>query len=363
MVKSIYIHIPFCDNICSYCDFPKILYQKQFVNKYLKKLENEINNNYKNEVIETLYIGGGTPSSLSYEELNKLLKLLSKIKKSKNIEYTIECNVESIDRQKLLLMKEHGINRLSIGIETFNDDHLKFLNRKYTKTEAIEKVKLAKKLGFNNINIDLIYAISNQTIEQLQNDLEIILTLNVEHISTYSLIIEPNTKLYIENHDYIDSDLDYEMFNLITKTLNKNNYIHYETSNFSKKNYESKHNLNYWNNKNYYGFGLGASGYINNIRYTNTKSITKYLNNKTINEENILTKKEQMQEFMFLGLRKTKGVSLTKFRKIYKMDLTEVFNIEKLLLEKKIIIKNNYIKINSKNIYTSNDILINFVGE
>ena len=358
-MKSIYIHIPFCNNICSYCDFAKVFYNEKYVLKYLESLEFEINNNYKNEIIDTLYIGGGTPSSLTIKELNRLFNILKKIKLSDNYEFTIECNIDSLTKEKIDLFKSNKVNRLSIGIETFNKKYLSFLNRKEFNLDILE---YAKK-NFNNINIDLIYAIPNETIEELNKDIDEFLKLNINHISLYSLIIEPHTKLYIDNVKNIDEDLDYEMYKLIDKRLKENGYIHYEISNYSKKGYESKHNLTYWDNKKYYGFGLGASGYIDNMRYTNTRNLDKYINHDYDRDITILDKNMEMENEMILGLRKLKGVNLKEFKEKFNIDIKEKFNIDKLIKEEKLIIKDNYIFINPRYIYLSNDILINFIGE
>lgn len=362
-MKSVYIHIPFCNSICSYCDFSKIFYNKDIVDKYLKELEKEIKTNYKNEIIKTIYIGGGTPTSLNIEQLNQLFSILKIFKKDKNIEFTIECNIESLTKEKLILFKENNINRLSIGIETFNPNLLKYLNRSHTKEQVFDIIKYAKEIGFNNINIDLIYGLKNQTLEDLKEDLDLFLQLEINHISTYSLIIEPHTKLYLKNEDNIDEELDYEMYNYICETLNKNNFKHYEVSNFAKEKYESKHNLVYWNNEEYYGFGLGAGGYINNIRYTNTRSMNHYLEGKYLLEEDKLTKLEEMQNEMILGLRKMEGVNINKFKEKFNQNIEDTFEIKKLLEEEKLIKKDNFIFINPKYIYLSNEILINFIGD
>lgn len=362
-MKSVYIHIPFCFNICSYCDFSKMLYNKDLSIKYLNILEKEINTKYQNEIIDTIYIGGGTPTSLDLEELKYLFKIVDLFKLSDNIEFTIECNIENLTKEKLDLFKEKGVNRLSIGIQTFNYKHLKYLNRYHTKDEVFKIIEYAKKIGFKNINIDLIYGLKNQTLNDLKEDIDLFLKLDINHISTYSLIIEEHTKLYIDNDQGIDEDLDYEMYKYICKKLKEKNFIHYEISNFAKKGYESKHNLTYWNNEHYYGFGLGASGYINNIRYTNTRSIKEYLECNYIKEEEIINKKIDMENEMILGLRKLKGVDINKFKEKYNLNIEDVFNIEKLLKDKKLIIKDNYIFINPKYIYLSNEILINFIGD
>lgn len=359
-MKSAYIHIPFCKTICSYCDFCKMFYNEELVDKYLLELEREINKNYKGETLKTIYIGGGTPSSLNERQLNKLLNIIKILKLEQNYEFTVECNIENITKEKLELLYKNKVNRLSIGIQTFNEKYLKFLNRNHTKDEIIKKIDLAKTIGFKNINIDLMYAFPNETTEELENDINEFLKLDIPHISTYSLMIEPHTKLYKEKIENIDEDLDRKMYDLICKKLNK--YNHYEISNFGKKGYESIHNLTYWNNENYYGFGLGASGYINNIRYDNTRNIQEYIKEKYIKNKEILSKNIELENEFILGFRKIKGINIEKFNKkydnIYKYDV-----INRLLKEKKLIKEKNNIFINPEYIYTSNNILIEFIGE
>jgi len=360
--KSIYIHIPFCDSICSYCDFCKFIKNDEWVYKYLNSLSNEIKIRYKGEMISTIYIGGGTPSCLNIEQLNKLFEIIKIFNKSKNIEFTFECNIENINEDKLRLLYENGVNRLSIGIQTFNKKYLKFLNRKHTKEEIIKKINLAKKIGFKNINIDLIYALPNQTLKELKDDIDEFLKLEINHISTYSLIIEPNTKVFIDKYKNIDEELDYEMYNLICKKLQEHGYNHYEVSNFSKVGYESKHNLTYWNNDEYYGFGLGSSGYINNVRYDNTKNFNKYLNGDYIIEEHKLDMKETIENEFILGLRKMEGIDKNIFCKKYNKDIKSIDAVNKLLKENKLLEDKKNIYINPEYIYISNDILIEFIN-
>lgn len=356
---SIYIHIPFCSNICSYCDFCKFYYNEKWVDNYLKELEREIKLNYKNELIDTIYIGGGTPSCLSINQLKKLFNIISHFNLNKNVEFTVECNID-VSEEKIKLFKENNVNRISIGVQTINRKHLVFLNRNHTKEIVLNKINMIKKY-FDNINVDLMYALPNQTLEELKDDLNFYLSLDIPHISTYSLIIEPNTKLYINNIENIDEDLDYEMYELINKILKENNYVHYETSNYCKSNYESKHNLTYWNNLEYYGFGIGASGYINNVRYDNTRSYNNYMSGKYIKEKNELTFKEKIENEFILGFRKINGININDFKLKYNLDLLNLNIVKKLLKENKLIINNDCIKINEEYLYTANNILIEFI--
>lgn len=359
MIRSIYIHIPFCNRICSYCDFAKLYYNKNYVDKYLDSLKKEIELNYKNEKIKTLYIGGGTPSSLDIEELNKLFDILKIIDKSNLIEYTIECNIEDITKEKLELFKQNKVNRISIGLQTTNKDSLKLLNRN-TEIDIDEKLDLVKQY-FTNINIDLMYGF-NKDISILKKDLQYLISKDITHISTYSLILEENTKLYIDKFKRIDDDVDYEFYKYISDYLKQNGYIHYEISNFCKPGYESKHNLCYWNNDNYYGFGLGSGGYIDNIRYTNTRSINNYIDGKYKIYEEKLTKKEIEEYEMILGLRKVSGIDKNKFYNKFNENIEDVFDIKNMINNNLLEEKDGFIYIPYDKLYIENSILINFLG-
>lgn len=334
---------------------------KQWIFPYLKALKKEIEKNYQKETLNTIYIGGGTPSALEIDELTYLLETLKIFSLSDSYEYTIECNLESITKEKLWLFKQYGINRISIGVETLNSDLLKAIGRKHTKEELVEKIRWMKSLGFENINLDLMYALPNETLKDLQEDLDFFLSLKVPHISTYSLMIEPNTIFGNQPLEPISQELDAKMYEEIKKTLQKHHYIHYETSNFAKEGYASSHNLTYWNNEEYYGFGLGASGYVNGIRYENTRSLKKYEQGNYILESQKVSVLEDMQNTMILGLRKTEGVREQFFQEKYGKKVEEVFQIDSLLKEKKLLKENGFLKIAPEYEYLANEILIYFI--
>lgn len=325
-ISSVYIHIPFCIKICTYCDFCKMYYDFFDAKEYLLALKGEISKNYKGDLIKTLYIGGGTPSCLNEEELGLLFDIIKIFNFSSDLEFTFECNVSSIDDNFLGLLKEGGVNRLSIGVQSFNEKILNILGRDGVSFNNLE---LAKKY-FDNINIDLIYGVNGESISDLKDDLDKFLSLDVSHISIYSLILEDNTILKINDYEEISDDLNRDMYDLIVGTLKEHGYVHYEISNFAKKGYKSLHNLCYWNNNRYYGFGLGASGYISNIRYTNTRNISKYLKGDYLYSSEVISKKIDMENFMILGLRKIKGVSDREFKKRYGLSIKDVFDTKKL---------------------------------
>ena len=362
MCESVYIHIPFCNNICSYCDFCKIYYKDDLVYKYLDSLEKEIKEIYKKEKIKTLYIGGGTPSSLNIKQLEKLFSIINLFDLNENLEFTFECNINDLNEEKLKILYLNKVNRLSIGVQTFNEKFLKLLNRNHTKNEIINKIELAQQIGFNNINVDLIYALPGETLDDLKEDLDFFLSLNINHISTYSLILEPNTVLGINKTKPISEDLDYEMYKEICNILKKNGFKHYELSNFSKDGFESRHNLTYWNNKEYYGFGLGATGYVDEIRYTNTKSIKNYLDGKYKYIIEDVSLNEKYENEMILGLRKIEGVNKKEFYKKYNKNIEDVFDIKDLLGKKYLIDDGENIYINEEYLYVQNSILTYFLG-
>lgn len=359
MAKAVYIHIPFCKSICSYCDFCKFLYNEKWVGAYLTALKREIKDRYMDDDITTIYIGGGTPSALSYDEIKRLMEIISVFKTENLKEFTFECNLSDINKELLLLLKYYKVNRLSIGIESFNKKNLEFMERSADYKNAKEKIKLCREYGFNNINIDLMYAIPGETLKDLKKDLDLFMSLNPTHISTYSLIIEEHTKLDNINAQVIAEELDYEMFKLIEKRLK--NAHHYEVSNFAIKGYESKHNLVYWNNEEYYGFGLGAAGYIDDIRYENTKNLKEYLLGNYVKSKEILGKKEKMDYEIMLGFRKLDGINIKEFKEKYGEDIETVYNLAPLYKNKDLIKKKGYIYINPSKIYIMNEILIKII--
>lgn len=353
---SIYIHIPFCNSICTYCDFCKIFYNKKYINDYLNNLEQEIKVRYKSEIVNTIFIGGGTPSSLDDEELIRLMNIIEIFKLNDNYEFTVECNIESITENKLKIMKKYGVNRISIGVESFDNSIIKLLGRNHTKKDVYNKMEIVKRY-FSNINIDLIYA-AYDDINILKSDIDCFLKLDIPHISTYSLIIEDNTMLKINGMKNIDEDIDYEMYKYIEDTLEKNNYIHYEISNYAKNGYQSKHNLVYWNNEEYYGFGLSSTSYINNERITNTKNLRNYLNGKYIGTSISEDKEIKMENEVMLGLRKLDGIDLDRFKDKFNVSLEDIYNIDNLISDGYLVKEDNYIKINKKYMYISNEIIV-----
>lgn len=360
-MTSVYIHIPFCKSICSYCDFCKMFYYQKWSTKYLIKLKEEILDLYNGEEVRSIYIGGGTPSALKTKELEFLMDTIKVFNRSVTCEFTFECNLEDITKELLEILKQNKVTRLSIGIQSFNEENLKILGRNHSFDDAKEKMALIREFGFKNVNLDLIYAIPNETMKMLKDDIKKFLKLEPDHISTYSLMIEPNTLLWINGIRPIKEDKDEEMYHYICKTLEKKGFIHYEVSNFAKEGKESIHNLTYWNNEEYYGFGLSASGYIDQIRYTNTKNLTKYLEGEYKGAEEILSKQDIMDNEMMLGLRKLKGIQKEEFEKKYQVKMEDVYPIKPLLKNGDLEEKRGYIFIPKNKIYVMNEILLKMI--
>ena len=356
-IRSAYIHIPFCKKICSYCDFCKNYYNENVVKLYLEALKKEIKENYKNELLNTLYIGGGTPSCLSYNELDVLFEITKLFKLSDDCEFTFECNYEDITDELLSLLKKNRVNRLSIGLQTFNDKYEKILNKKIDKNLMIKNVSLCKGY-FDNINVDLIYALPDEKMDDLEKDLNEIIKLNVNHISTYALMIEKHTILYVNNFKELNDDVQSKMYYKIVNKLKSNGYDHYEISNFSKKGYESKHNLNYWKNEEYYGFGAGASGFVNKIRYDNTKSAYNYINGKRMIYKEKITKNTEINDYVMLSLRMINGIDKRLFKRKYNKSIEDVFDYKKLINDKLLIETESNLFIPSDKLFVSNEIII-----
>ncbi|WP_148886428.1 radical SAM family heme chaperone HemW [Streptococcus sp. Marseille-P6264] len=325
---SAYVHIPFCTQICYYCDFSKVFIRNQPVDSYLEHLIEEYHS-YDIQKLRTLYIGGGTPTTLSAPQLAFLLeKLTDKLDLSYLEELTIEANPGDLDEEKIAVLKDSPVNRVSLGVQTFNDRMLKQIGRSHSEKDIYENIANLKKAGFDNISIDLIYALPKQTMEDVKINVAKAIALDIPHMSLYSLILENHTvfmnRMRRGKLPLPKEDLEAEMFEYIIAELEKAGFEHYEISNFSKPGFESRHNLMYWDNAEYYGIGAGASGYVDGIRYKNHGPIRHYLQaveagNARVQEE-VLTLKEKMEEEMFLGLRKNSGVSKKRFEE--KFDLS-----------------------------------------
>lgn len=322
-VNSLYIHIPFCESICDYCDFAKLQYFHSFADKYLVALEKELNERVDNKELKTIYIGGGTPTSLDDSQFEKLLSMVEPFSKYVE-EYTIEANPESLSLSKIKLMKKYGVNRLSIGVESTDDRILQSINRKHTFSDVKDAVKNARENGIHNINLDLIIGLPNVSMKMLDKDISNILSLNPDHVSCYSLTVHEHTVFHINGIEEPNEEFAYAAYKHINQVLEDNGFVHYEVSNWAKPGRESKHNITYWNNEKYYGIGLAASGYIDNLRYKNTTNFNKYVSFINEIDEEIVTNKDEIEYEIMLRLRTMFGLYLSDFKEQFGVDLLKL---------------------------------------
>ena len=359
-MTSAYIHIPFCEHICFYCDFNKVFIEGQPVDDYIESLIKEIRltkAKFPSDNTETIYIGGGTPTSLSASQLDVLLKgVREELPFKDGDEFTVEANPGDLTLEKLKVLQNYGVNRVSMGVQSFNDRLLKKIGRKHSAKDVYDTMKIFEAANFDNISIDLIFALPNQTIEDFEDTLNQALSLDLPHYSMYSLILENKTMFYNwarQGRLHLPGiDVEGDMFELAIDKMTKAGRNQYEVSNFAKPGKESQHNLIYWNNEHYYGLGAGASGYLGNIRYKNHGPIQHYLKPLENDELPTITIEElsienQMEEEMFLGLRKTEGVSIKKFEQKFNRSLDTVYGktIQQLIEEKLIKKENDYVSL------------------
>jgi len=323
LAKNVYIHIPFCKGKCNYCSFVSFD-RLDLKEQYLNALKKQIQAEYKGEKFNTLYFGGGTPSLLKTEELKEIIELFNL---QFDAEITIEVNPEGVNEGYFEDLKKIGINRISIGAQTFNDDTLKIISRRHASAH-IHKAVNAANIYFDNISLDLIYGLPAQNITDFENDLKMAIDLGVQHVSLYGLKLEENCNFYKNPPMAPVPELEEQadMYLKAVEILKNAGFEHYEVSNFSKKGFESKHNLNYWNNNTYYGFGCSASGYVENVRYTNETNLEKYIENplKKISEHK-LSKQEIMEEAIFLGLRKIAGINIDELNQKFDIDFNSKY--------------------------------------
>ncbi|WP_302793770.1 radical SAM family heme chaperone HemW [Eubacterium ventriosum] len=399
---EIYIHIPFCVKKCDYCDFLSAPADLETKEKYVEALINEINlnkNKMSEYVVDTVFIGGGTPSLLEENQISKIMSVLrDNCNMSENPEITIECNPGTITESKLLEYKKSGINRISFGLQSANDEELKSIGRIHNYAGFLESYNLARKCGFDNINVDLMSALPGQTLKSYEETLNKVVRLEPEHISAYSLIVEENTLMYdrvkkaqIKGINILpDEESERKMYYLTNNILRSNGYRKYEISNYSKPGKECKHNIGYWQRKEYLGFGIGAASLYKENRYNNISDINKYIevltnnikensinnvgnSSEVENQVNILnsivknlqqlTERDRMEEFMFLGLRMMEGVSMEKFEQYFGKTYMEVYGkVQKRMEDKRFLINDNgYVKLTEFGIDLSNYVMSEFL--
>ncbi|SGX35585.1 putative oxygen-independent coproporphyrinogen III oxidase [Staphylococcus argenteus] len=369
-VKSAYIHIPFCVRICTYCDFNKYFIQNQPVDEYLDALIKEMSiATYKN--LRTMYVGGGTPTALSIAQLERLLIAIQNTFTITG-EYTFEANPDELTKDKVQLLEEYGVNRISMGVQTFKPELLSILGRTHNSEDIYNSVSNAKNAGIQSISLDLMYHLPKQSIVDFEQSLNQALAMDIQHISSYGLILEPKTQFYNMYRKGLlklpNEDLGADMYQLLMSKIEQSSFHQYEISNFALDNHESEHNKVYWLNEEYYGFGAGASGYVDGFRYTNINPVNHYI--KAINKEtkailvsNKPTLTERMEEEMFLGLRLNEGVNRQRFKNKFDQSIENVFGqtIEDLKNRQLLIEKSESIALSERGKVIGNEVFEAFL--
>lgn len=371
---GIYVHIPFCKKKCDYCDFISYCGKDDLIEKYVDSVKKEIEHVKIKSEITTIYIGGGTPSYIDSKFIVQILEKIKEKNVAQDAEITIEVNPGTVTQEKLQDYIDCGINRISIGLQTTNDELLKQIGRIHNYEQFLETYKMAKKVGFKNINVDLMLGLPNQRIIDLKESLENVLKLAPKHISVYSLIVEEGTPIAnkIENGKLKlpDDELERNMYWYVKNTLELNGYKHYEISNFAKKGYESKHNMNCWNQMEYVGIGTAAHSYRDITRYSNTEDIKEYIKNVQKGEfeknriiHEIQKEEDSKKEFMLLGLRKIDGIKISEFKNKFGDNPIYLYRkeLKKLSDEKLIIIQDDNIRLSNKGIDLANLVWEEFV--
>lgn len=373
---SAYIHIPFCEHICYYCDFNKVFLEGQPVDEYLELLLREMDLQLAQTPIDqapTLYVGGGTPTALTAQQLDRLLGGIVQRFPMKTVEeFTVEANPGDLTVDKLKVMQNYGVDRLSMGIQTFDDRLLKKIGRKHTADDVYQTMAFLEKADFRNVSIDLIYALPGQSLASFRDTLKRALDLDLPHYSLYSLILENKTMFmnWVRQGrlELPDQEEEGQMFEETINAMEKAGRKQYEVSNFALPGHESKHNTVYWHNQHYFGFGAGASGYLGNRRYKNYGPIQHYLKPLRqgilpVMENEVLTRENQMEEEMFLGLRLKEGVSFQRFQEKFQCSLESVYG-DVLSTEAKaghLVVENGSVRLTAQGLLIGNDIFEKFL--
>lgn len=364
-----YIHIPFCQKKCFYCDFCAYMNLEHRIDNYINNLIKEIEI-YQQKLcckIDSIYIGGGTPSYIDGKYIKEMVKSLDKFDISQLKEFTIECNPNSISRDKLLLYKDLGINRISLGVQSFDDEVLRAIGRNHTADIALNDIDLIRSVGFDNLSFDLMLNLPKQDYKSVKNDLEMVRKISPEHISWYSLILEEGSRFYAMDKkgklDLMEDDTEVEIFGEIVDQLSKIGLNRYEISNFAKKGYESYHNKKYWEGDGYLAFGMSGSGYISNFRYTNTRNFIHYdqmigQGKLPIEDKYFISSEDREKEYIIFKLRETEGINLKEFKNKFGNDFLKKYKneIEKFDGQDFFIIDQNF-KFSQNGMNLSNEFL------
>ena len=377
MVKGMYIHIPFCHQICFYCDFNKVFFKDQPVDAYIESIGKELalwkQEGALDHLLETVFLGGGTPTALTPQQLERLLELIHQyVPMAESVEWSSEANPDELTREKMEVLYKGGVNRLSMGVQTFDQDLLKRLGRTHANDDVLRAVETAREVGFTNISFDLMYGLPGQTMAQWDETLARAFTFGMPHFSAYSLIIEPKTVFYnlmVKGKlNTVTEDLEGDMYERLMDEMEKHGLHQYEISNFAKPGHESRHNLLYWDNEEYIGVGAGAHGYVKGVRYSNHGPLKKYMEPLESGERPVLdatqvSVKAQMEEEMFLGLRKTVGVDIAHFEEKFGAPLEKVYGeiLRSETAKGNLAIEQGRVKLTHKGRFVGNEVFEQFL--
>ena len=360
MIKGLYVHIPFCRHICGYCDFAKCRYEKVLAERYLYHLQKELDS-VSQDSFQSIYIGGGTPTALPADQLEGLLKMLSRFRVEQ--EYTIEINPETFDLEKAELIKKYGVNRVSVGIQSFEEQLLAHMGRTHHNIDVHTTFRALDRVGIDNRSIDLMYGFHNQTVSEVLRDLEKAVRMNITHISIYDLEVHPQTPFGMAGYQPVDDETDFLMYQAIIDFLNSHSFRQYEVSNFALTTHQSVHNMLYWRYEDYLGVGLGASGKVGNVRYDNTRNFLDYIQDHYRKTEYRLSQKDQRFEAVMMNLRLLQGINIREYDYRFETGLLALYhdaiekNVNKGLLE----IVDGYLRVTDKGLFVLNDILVDFM--
>lgn len=377
MVKGMYIHIPFCHQICFYCDFNKVFFKDQPVDAYIESIGKELalwkQEGALDHPLETVFLGGGTPTALTPQQLGRLLELIHQyVPMAEGFEWSSEANPDELTREKMEVLYKGGVNRLSMGVQTFDQDLLKRLGRTHANDDVLRAVETAREVGFSNISFDLMYGLPGQTMAQWDETLERAFAFGMPHFSAYSLIIEPKTVFYnlmVKGKlNTVTEDLEGDMYERLMEEMEKHGLHQYEISNFAKPGHESRHNLLYWDNEEYIGVGAGAHGYVNGVRYSNHGPLKKYMEPLESGERPVLdatpvSTKAQMEEEMFLGLRKTAGVDIAHFEEKFGAPLEKVYGeiLRNETTKGNLAVEQGHVRLTHKGRFVGNEVFEQFL--
>ena len=363
MAESLYLHVPFCKSICYYCDFKRGLYKEDIADQWLIQLQKECLSKRIDKHLKTVYIGGGTPTALNAKQLERLFKIIQPYTQEV-IEYTIESNIESLNEEKLTLMHKYGINRISLGIQSLQNNLLKDMNRKHTKEDVFDCIDKINKAKIENISVDLIYGFENQSLDAWIDDLiTLVHQPKIKHISLYSLTIEENSVFGKRHVKTCDNELEACMYEKAIEILEANKFKQYEVANFCIEGYASLHNSAYWNYEDFYGIGIGASGKEGNERYDNKGSLEEYIHGINNIEREVLAINDRIFENIMMSLRPRKGLSLSLFKERYHQDIFEIYEkeIETEIKNGNLIVQEGYLCATKKGMFYLHDVLVKFL--